>query len=281
MPDCASLLAALGAPGADQPLPRTAVVVAHPDDESVGAGSRLPRLALARWVYVTAGVPANGHDAAMHGLALDAYAAVRWREAMAALALCGIDPDRVLNLGYADQGSALRLPDLAQELGHLFAAMGTQAVLTHAYEGGHPDHDATAFAVRAAAALLRRCGQAPPAVVEMTSYHLGPAGIRTGAFLPRPDADAPAPADTVTIQLTKEEQRRKRALFDCYATQRETLVYFPLDVERFRPSPAYDFLRPPHEGQLFYESHPWGMTAARFCGLAAQAMARLGLEGRL
>jgi N-acetylglucosamine malate deacetylase 2 len=272
-----SLLAALRAGEPDQPLPRSAVVVAHPDDESVGAGSRLCRLARAQFVYVTGGAPADARDAASHGLSSDAYAAVRWRESMTALAVCGIGPEQVLNLRYADQGAALRLPQLARALAHLFAAMGTQAVLTHAYEGGHPDHDATAFAVRAAAAVLRCSGQPAPDIVEMASYHMGPQGIRAGAFLPHPDVDG----EVAIIHLSGEEQRRKRALFDCYATQRQTLAYFPLDVECFRPSPHYDFRQPPHEGKLFYECQPWGMTASRFCSLAVQAMAELALEGRM
>jgi hypothetical protein len=40
-------------------------------------------------------------------------------------------------------------------------------------------------------------------------------------------------------------------------------------------------LRAPHEGKLFYECHPWGMTGQRLLALSAQAMAELGLEGRL
>ena len=272
-----SLLAVLRAPGANHPLPRTVVVVAHPDDESVGAGSRLPALAAAHFVYVTDGAPADGRDAAAHGLSSQAYAQARRREMIGALGLCGIAPDRVSSLGYTDQGAARRLPDLAEELAQMFCAMKSQAVLTHSYEGGHPDHDATAFAVRAAAALLRARGQAPPAVVEMASYHMGSEGLRTGAFLPHADADG---AQAI-VRLTEEERGRKRALFDCYVTQRRTLDGFPLGVEGFRASPAYEFRRPPHEGKLFYEHHPWGMSAQQFCALAGEAMAQLGLEAPL
>ena len=277
MSPAGSLLAVLRNDGAVRALPRTAIVVAHPDDEAVGAGSRLPRLAQARFIYVTDGAPSNAADATAHGLLVGAYAAARQRELERALQLCGIAFEQVHRLRYADQGVALRLPDLARDLADQFVAMNTEAVLTHPYEGGHPDHDATAFAVHAAIALLRRAGRAPIELLEMSSYHMGAQGIRAGAFLPAREADRHA----VVVTLDREEQQRKRALFDCYATQRRTLVYLPVDVECFRPSPDYDFLRPPHEGKLFYESHPWGMTAARFCGLAAQAMARLGLEGRL
>jgi N-acetylglucosamine malate deacetylase 2 len=277
----AGLIQALCASGTDcaHPLPAIAVVPAHPDDETIGAGSRLPRLRQARFVYVTDGAPAGGQDAVRIGLSPDRYGDVRRRELQAALALCGIDWEQVSSLGYPDQQAALHLARLAQDLAEMLSAWGTQVVLTHPYEGGHPDHDATAFAVHAAAALLQRSRQAPPCIIEMSSYHMGSAGIRVCAFLP--DADGDVDGGTATLRLTPEEERHKRAVFDCYATQRETLAQFPIGIECFRPSPRYDFQRPPHEGRLFYECHPWGMTGQRFCSMAAGAMAQLGLEGRL
>jgi N-acetylglucosamine malate deacetylase 2 len=276
---CAALIAALHAPaGADHPpVPRTFVVVAHPDDETVGAGSRLPRLAQARFVYVTDGAPPDGRDAASHALTPVQYRELRRQELELALSLCGIAPQGVLSLECPDQHAALRMVELAARLAELFAQGRAEAVLTQPYEGGHPDHDATAFAVHAAAALMRARGEPAPGIVEMTSYHLGAEGIRACAFLHHPHGAA----DVTTVQLTPEEQRRKRALFACFRTQQKTLEYFPIDVERFRPSPRYDFLRAPHEGKLFYECHPWGMTGQRLLALAAQAMAELGLEGRL
>jgi len=277
MSQAGSLLSVLRDDDADCALPRTAIVAAHPDDEAVGAGSRLPRLAQARFIYVTDGAPADAADATAHGLSVGAYASVRRRELKRALQLCGIAFEQVHSLGYADQGVALRLPCLARDLADLFVAMNTEAVLTHAYEGGHPDHDATAFAVHAAAALLRRAGRAPLELLEMASYHMGAQGIRAGAFLPAREADRHA----VVVTLDRDARQRKRALFDCHATQRRTLAYFPVDVECFRPSPDYDFLRPPHPGKLFYECQPWGMDGERFCALAAQAMAELALEGPL
>ncbi len=275
----AALLARLGAPSLAEapPLPRTIVVVAHPDDETVSAGSRLPRLARARFVYVTDGAPRDGLDAACHGFTPAEYAAARGRELEAVLALCGIGAERVLRLECPDQQASLRLAQLAARLAELFVQSRTEAVLTQSYEGGHPDHDATAFAVHAAAALLGARGEAAPGVVEMALYHRGPGGGQACVFLP----DAHADADAVTVRLTPDEQRHKNALLACFATQRETLRNFPLDIERFRPAPRYDFRRPPHEGKLNYEQHPWGMDGARFRSLAAEAMAQLRLEGAL
>ena len=247
-----------------------------------GAGSRLRRLAQARFVYVTDGAPPDGRDAAGHGHSAERYREARRQELNAALALCGIGGDQVLELDCPDQHAALHMTEVATDLAALFTDWQAEAVLTHPYEGGHPDHDATAFAVHAAAALMRRRGQMPPAIVEMTSYHIGPEGLRPGVFLPYsepPHVDEDA--GVTTVRLTRDEQQHKRALFACFATQQETLQYFPTEVERFRPSPRHDFLAPPHEGKLFYECHAWGMTRARFRMLATHAMMRLRLEGRL
>jgi N-acetylglucosamine malate deacetylase 2 len=276
--ECAAtaLLDALCATGtAAHVPPSTMVVAAHPDDETVGAGSRLPRLVDARFVYVTDGAPLDGCDAAAHGLSVAAYATLRQQELEKALALCGIPAWQLVHLRCPDQEAALRLAELAHALQRLFHAFRPAAVLTHPYEGGHPDHDAAAFAVHAAAQSLRRAGEPAPVVLEMTSYHLGSDGLQPGNFLP-------VGAEEVrTVHLTPEEQRRKRALFDCFATQSRTLAWFPLDVERFRRSPAYDFRAPPHGGPLFYEGFPWGMSGARFCALAEQAMVELGARGPL
>jgi LmbE family N-acetylglucosaminyl deacetylase len=253
---------------------RVLVVVAHPDDETVGAGSRLPLLRSARFVYATDGAPGDGLDAARHGLSIDAYREVRRRERAAALALCGIGEGQVVELGCPDQQAARRLPLLAMRLADLFTAERPHAVLTHPCEGGHPDHDATAFAVHAARQWLRQRGQAAPDLVEMASYHRGEHGLRSGAFLPHAAVDQA----TGTVVLDSRARAFKQALLDCHGTQRETLRQFPLDRECFRPAPPYDFGQAPHAGPLFYEEHGWGVGGEEFRALALQACGELGLE---
>ena len=260
------------------PLPATLVVVAHPDDETVGAGAQLARLRDALFIYATDGAPPDGEDARRHGLTVEAYRALRRHELEAVLARCGIGRDRIRRLGCPDQQAARCLPLLAMRLARLFRLHHPEVVLTQAYEGGHPDHDATAFAVHAAAAWLRTRDGHAPGIVEMTGYHRGAAGQwECEVFLPQAEPDP----SMATLTLDEEGRRRKRALLDGFASQRETLMQFPLAVERFRRAPAYDFRRPPHGGALAYEQHPWGITGAQFRSLAADAMARLGLEGAL
>jgi hypothetical protein len=72
--------------------------------------------------------------------------------------------------------------------------------------------------------------------------------------------------------LSVAEQRSKREAFECFATQRHTLSLFDVARERSRPAPRYDFTRPPHEGQLYYEQFDWGVTGERFREIAGGAL---------
>jgi hypothetical protein len=65
---------------------------------------------------------------------------------------------------------------------------------------------------------------------------------------------------------------------DCFSTQRQVLTSFPIGTERFRLAPHYDFTAPPHDGRLFYENFPWGMTGERFRRLVGDALLACGLE---
>ena len=237
-----------------------ALVVAHPDDETIAAGGSLhllPRLLL---VHVTDGAPRDGQDAASHGFPNpDAYAAAREAELAAALALAGTNPDRAA-LGIADQDASLHIPAIAARLAQLFCQHGVRHVLTHAYEGGHPDHDAVALAVHLAA----RNG---PAVLEFAGYHAAPDGsLRTGRFLPGPPGHG--------IGLSGADAERKAAMLRCFHTQATILGHFSKDREAFRPAPDYDFTVPPHPGLLNYEHWGWTMTGERWRGLAAAALDR-------
>lgn len=256
--------------------PSAVLVLAHPDDEVAGAGGRLPHLPGVTIVSVTDGAPRDMRDAAAAGFATrEDYARARRAERAAALALAGIAaPKQVRDFGIADQEASLSLADLAGRIADLLSTLRPEVVVTHPYEGGHPDHDAAAFAVHAATQLLQRRGIRPPAVLEQTSYHDRNGTMAVYEFLPGAH-DAPVR----TIELSAEERALKRRMLDCYTTQRRVLDAFPVGVERFRVAPRYGFTRAPHAGTLWYERFDWGMTGARWRDLAAAALAALELGG--
>jgi LmbE family N-acetylglucosaminyl deacetylase len=244
--------------------PQVVIVAAHPDDEVIGAGSRLPLLRDSVYlVHVTDGSPRRLRDALAAGCSTrEEYARLRRRELAEALDCAGIGGDRCLAVNLVDQEASWNLAPLAVR--GVLADLRPEIVLSHPYEGGHPDHDAAAFATHLACRLLLRERGTAPFLAEFTSYHAGPDGMTAGQFL--------APSDTeVTVALSGPERALKQRMIDCFATQREMLRRFPTDDERFRPAPPYDFSMPPHPGLLYYERFDWGMTGVRWRALARSA----------
>lgn len=252
---------------------RPVIVAAHPDDEIIGAGATLAHLAGASVIHVSDGAPRDGSDAARAGFAdWRAYAAARRREAEAALALAAIDKDRIIGMGYPDQQASLHLAELALRLRDLIRRAQYDGVIAHPYEGGHPDHDAAAFAVHAACRLMARGGEIPPPVMEMTSYHMAGDAVVTGAFLPHPGSGA-----VIEHRLDAASRALKRRMLARHETQRAVLSGFGVECERFRSAPFYDFGAAPHPGMLHYERHEWGVNGAAWRALARRAERELNL----
>jgi LmbE family N-acetylglucosaminyl deacetylase len=249
---------------------RWLLVAAHPDDETIGATWLLPRARDLHLLHVTDGAPFDRRlwpaDA---GPTREAYAAVRRAEVEAALALAGVPPSRLHTLGFEDQHPSHRLRELTVAMESELEFLQPAVVVVQPFEGGHPDHDATAFAVHAALRRLGRRGRPLPALVEMTSYHRLGGALRTEAFLP-------APPPQQSCLLTPAERRLKQQMLACFRSQVVTLAPFGADSERFRRCPAYGFAAPPHPGLLHYEALGW-MRGRDWCRLARRALRQLGL----
>lgn len=224
-----------------EPDRHTLIVAAHPDDETIGAGiwmARHKHRERITIVHITDGAP-RGYDRR------EEYARARRLELAAALEIASIRPEQCRQLGHVDQEAYLHLSELVDEISGLIEELRPELVLTHPYEGGHPDHDAAAFAVAHATHGKYH---------EFTSYHCESsspdAPPAAGRFL-HPETPEQ------TIGFGSSERDLKKRMFDCFSTQREILKIFPLEYEKFRRAPAYDFTAPPHSGELQYEK--WGI----------------------
>jgi N-acetylglucosamine malate deacetylase 2 len=240
-PPCAEdggllLMRALAAPGPiDTP---TALVVCHPDDETIALGGSLARFLDLTLVHLTDGAPLDEAPLRAQGIASrDDYARIRQAELDAALSAACVRPTRHLRYSLPDGALAESHEGLVQRLAA--DMLSVHAVLTHPYEGGHIDHDACARAVHAAARWLReRTGNAPP-LLEFACYYRHHGEVRGGKFWHDPSCPE------LALALSPAGRRRREAAFACFTSQEYNLRYFPLDEERVRVAPRYDFAGPP------------------------------------
>ncbi len=236
------------------------LVVAHQDDETLGAGGSFCDFGRLTVVYVTDGAPDSQLSRKRGFATRAAYARARIEEAKRALSLVTLETTFVC-LEVQDQRAALSMAETAFRLYTLFLEFAPDAILTHAFEGGHPDHDATAFAVHAAQQMMDN--QIP--TIEITGYHSANGSKVFGSFVWNNDARP------VTVILSAEGRTRKKAMLEMFVTQKNMISSFPVEFESFRLAPRYDFSKRPHEGKLYYENQSFSMTWGLWLRLVRRA----------
>ena len=248
---------------------RCSVIVAHPADEVVGAGCLISKLVDVTVLHVTDGAPRELTEAEAAGFGgREDYARARREECLNALALAHVPQDRVFGFGVSAQQAAYSLIVLTKKITTFLQQAGADIVITHPYEGGHPDHDATAFAIHGALRLMKENGFRPPVVFEMALHPSADFKAKLPEFLPG------AERETTTLLLDERAEELKKKMFACFSTQKESLDLSPVGPERFRQPLKYDFNSPP-PGDLFYEKFDWAPRREEWQSLASQALAEL------
>jgi LmbE family N-acetylglucosaminyl deacetylase len=219
-----------------------AIVMAHPDDEAIACGALMARLRNVNVIFVTDGSPTHGAHATRAGYATVAdYAAARARELRASLAIAGVGEEQIVELGAPDGEVWQSMISIVQRLGRVFDQRHIRTVFTHAFEGGHSDHDGVAYCAHLAAGIM---GSRAPHMIEMPLYHERLDGLARQTFC---DGE-----EGVVARLTAAQRRAKMAMFAAHATQSHVLQHFDPGVERYRDSKTYDFRAPPNRGLTRY-----------------------------
>ena len=241
---------------------RPVIFCAHPDDETIGAAGVLLRNPEAYVVYLTDGAPRDSAFWPAQYKSREEYALLRRREVEAALSIAGVTPDRMISLGAVDQEATDELLAYACYFNSLLCRIAPDVVITHPYEGGHPDHDATALI---ASMTARRFTTGKPELLEMASYHGFEGKLVTGKFL---GPETPS----LVVELSPEEMEKKQKMLAAYHSQRKVLQSFQVGNEALRTAPTYSFIEPPHPGQLWYEQLGWKISSRRWRSLALAAL---------
>ena len=217
----------------------------HPDDEIVGFCAAIGRARAAG---------ARVHTIYLTHCCVDADTQWPWRrrrhaaivgrrraEAEAAAKVLGVTP-----VGWATRAARHLWRDLdagEAEVRAAVARYGIDQIWAPAYEGGNPDHDG-------ANAIARRLAGEGVAVLEFAEYNFVGGRTRLQRF-PKLNGQEQ------WIELSAEERALKRRALRVYASEQSNLIYVDTRKECFRPLPAYDYARPPHEGLLWYARFQW------------------------
>ncbi len=254
----------------DELLAHTLVLVAHPDDECIAFGALLQRMREPLVVFAANGSPEGPYFHEKYG-SREAFPAVYRQEAIQSMHAAGVKD--VLCLAdmpggehFVDQQLFRNLEPAFELLADLMRRRMIRAILTLAYEGGHPDHDSCSFlAAQLAKWCSIPCWEAP-------LYHRLPNGSEVFQNFIQHSGEE------VEVHATPEEEQRKRSMCLAYSSQEAFLNRFDVTREIVRPQLPYDYTQPPHAGKVTYEGWQWQMTADEVSAAFSAFLKRSGVQ---
>ena len=243
---------------------RKLFVGAHPDDVEMFAGYLVYKTSFNGNVYVaiaTDGAPRR-QDYYPRGNANnpEEYARIRRQESLSALDFLGVPASNTHFLGYVDQEVVLSLESLIKDMSYLIGDISPDQIFGFAYEGSHPDHDATRIAIDEALKRLNYDDESFE--YAACNYYDGTRNLFR--FIPRTGFRP------VRIHIPVEERSVKDTIFDMFESQKGYLDPIPNNVEAYRVSPPYDFSELPANRPLFYEIGGIPITPEEFLNAVAE-----------
>jgi LmbE family N-acetylglucosaminyl deacetylase len=213
---------------------RILLIVAHPDDESLGAGILLQRNPNVHVVFCTSGAPNRLSIWRRFGSPWH-YARIREREARTALRIAG--NEQCTFLRFRDGKLYSALPRLNRRLAGIVKRWKAELIVTHAFEGGHQDHDVCSFLC----ARLSQNFDVP--VQEMPLYRPNPAagGLVYQTF-------ATDMGEVECLQPTPAELETKQKMVAAHKSQDAVTSEFNMSREVFRAQISHNYLQPATEG---------------------------------
>lgn len=206
------------------------VIAAHQDDEVLGLGLTLIKHRNhgdpVTVVFTTNGAGGNWKESSA---VKRAVSAARFDEACDALAVIGIDPARIACLGFPDGGLHRYIPEASDDIATLIRVIAPHRTYVHAIEGGHLDHDVTAFIVQDVSARMRL-----ETVFEWAEYNSEVPGghpISDARFASDPYVPD---FECASTPFDQNEMTSKQEMLARYPSQAISIRYYPFCSEILR-----------------------------------------------
>jgi N-acetylglucosamine malate deacetylase 2 len=218
-------------------LGRVLALAAHPDDETIACGGLLQRAAASLVVFAVDGAPPHYGFEKKFG-SLQEYSETRFAEAARVASLVANCSIRRLarhdGSWFLDQHLFLELPQAFASLLQVARDFSPDLLVSHAFEGGHIDHDACHILAKRTARVLNL------QQLEFPLYWRSEDGRDVfQQFRRRGGEDGEC-----VLQLSQEEKRLKGKMLSEYRSQKNLLSVFRLDPERFRGVSRVDDWQP-------------------------------------
>lgn len=218
------------------------ILAAHPDDETIACSGLLQRTTNSLVVFATDGAPPQ-YRFEKKFRSLQQYSDMRFEEASTALACIPHSSFRRLarrdGTWFVDQHLFLDLPEACVSLLRIARDFSPDTIVSHAFEGGHIDHDACHFLAQRAANSLNI-----PAL-EFPLYWKADDGRDIFQRFREQRTDEFA------LTLSPQEISVKQQMLAKYRTQQSLTHVFAQQSERFRP------MHPPDHGAPPWKTYPF------------------------
>lgn len=228
-------------------------VFAHPDDEAIGTSKLIyDNRTRSNIAFMTDGMPHPSGDSKYYPPYTklppygDLYAEVRKLEAECAASELGVPVDRIEFINIPDMELINNMLTAFRDLRSLILRVQPELIITHAYEGGHIDHDLTSF-------IVSYLSKDNPQITLIEAYLYNFEAEDFNHNLPLFDQRIFAQE----IILNNTDKMRKKFAFAQYASQSVDLNYFNPEanewIKMIDKNCLERFKEPPHQGTLQYE----------------------------
>jgi N-acetylglucosamine malate deacetylase 2 len=201
------------------------LLAAHPDDETIGCGGLLQRAAEALVVFAVDGAPPH-YGFEKNFSSLQRYSELRFHEAQRALTFIPHCSFRRLantdGVTFVDQHLFLGLPEAFTGLLQIARSFSPDVIVSHAFEGGHIDHDACHVLAARAGSVLGL------PLLEFPLYWQNERG--TDIFQQFRESRN----DELILRLSRQEILIKQSMLAEFQSQANLAAVFETEVERFR-----------------------------------------------